>query len=812
MNIKSVQFLLFLVLASMSAAAAETNSIETFRYSGTVVDAQKRPVGGALIECYDYSGRYSPEALKLEKSFTTGTNGTFDLVLPKVTTAVLIRKTGLAPYWREWNPKEDEEQQVTLSAPSFLAGEVKDESGKPVSDAEIWVSAAYMEQLGDDGSRQYNYLTATFARRRFSTRSGADGRFRIEGFPTNSFADLAVSSPGKVLRELPRDYVSPQNMRCRAGEEHILLELEPGGTVEGLVRSLESGERLEGVQIQLQGRRYGWPGARSPETRTDADGKFRLTEISPGSYQAVPKFGTNKLAEWVAEMAPINVASGRTTRDIEISATRGGFLEVQVLGKEDHRPVKAASVTAYKGNYRASLGSDAHGVVLMRLPPGDYQVSASREFERPEGISASVEAGKTNRLEIELNPPPTVAGILRDESGAPVPGVTVKLFGGYSSPNAGEAKTDSGGRFEIKWNPRIGGADRGFCLVASDPAKNLAVSQDVDEQTPELDLRLGPGLAATGRVEDVNGKPLTNGTVQVHLWVGNSGMSYEPKPLKTDSEGRFRIAGLPADRRFTLWVTARGHGSVSMNLEGESGTNEVQLETIVLKTADRQLAGQVVDADDKPVVRASVRLYGDGQPSASTITDERGRFRFEQVCEGRAQVSAYVNRAYGSVVVEGGDTNVLLRLGATASFAAPIPRRRSLKRAPLPELAGLGLPDDCAPAGKPILLCVVDVEQRPCRRFLAQLAEQYEDLKKRHVTVLALQGTVIAADSFNQWKEDSAVPFAVGRIEKKAEENKWASEVESFPWLILTDAERKVVTEGFSLEDLKVELAKVRKP
>jgi hypothetical protein len=50
------------------------------------------------------------------------------------------------------------------------------------------------------------------------------------------------------------------------------------------------------------------------------------------------------------------------------------------------------------------------------------------------------------------------------------------------------------------------------------------------------------------------------------------------------------------------------------------------------------------------------------------------------------------------------------------------------------------------------------------------------------------------------------VPFAVGRVAEKSDKTKWASEVESLPWLILTDGNGRVTAEGFALEELETKL------
>src|SRR5208283_2526656 len=185
---------------------------------------------------------------------------------------------------------------------------------------------------------------------------------------------------------------------------------------------------------------------------------------------------------------------------------RGGFLEVMVLGKVDHQAIAGAGVNAYKQAYQGGAASGANGLALLRLPPGEYKVNAGKENWRSEGADATVEAGRTNHVEIELSPPPKIAGIVRDPSGAPVTGMELSVFPNWGQSGGG-AKTDAKGHYEMAWNPqRFGPSGGGFCLMARDVARNLATAQDIEESTTTLDLRLEPGLVVAGRVEDVNGK------------------------------------------------------------------------------------------------------------------------------------------------------------------------------------------------------------------------------------------------------------------------------------------------------------------
>jgi hypothetical protein len=343
--------------------------------------------------------------------------------------------------------------------------------------------------------------------------------------------------------------------------------------------------------------------------------------------------------------------------------------------------------------------------------------------------------------------------------------------------------------------------------MARDVELNLATAQDIEESTTTLDLRLEPGLVVAGRVEDVNGTPLSNATVRVYLWSGNSGSQFDNKPIRTDARGHFEITAMPLGRKYSLYATAKGYGSANQSIQENTDTNRVELEPCVLKVADRKLAGEVVDADEKPVVRANVFMYGQGQPNGSVRTDDKGRFKFDAVCEGTVQLSASAQNAHGNTRAEAGDTNVVIRLGVSQSYSVrETPRRSSLKGKLLPDLAAVELSGDAAPAGKPLLLCLFDIEQRPSRRFVKQLADQHEALRQKGLTVLGVQAAVTTADSFKEWKDGNPVPFPVGRLAEKADKTKWASEVESLPWLILIDGDRRVTAEGFPLDELETKM------
>ena len=134
----------------------------------------------------------------------------------------------------------------------------------------------------------------------------------------------------------------------------------------------------------------------------------------------------------------------------------------------------------------------------------------------------------------------------------------------------------------------------------------------------------------------------------------------------TNTPGRFEIPALPPGRKYGLVVSAPGFGQKTLNdVNASAEAGRMDLDPFELKPANLKLAGQVLDANDKPVAGVSVILNGEGQPNANTRTDREGRFRFDHVCEGTARLQANNQNSFGNISAEGGDTNVVLRLGQT---------------------------------------------------------------------------------------------------------------------------------------------------
>lgn len=643
-------------------------SANTAKFSGTVTDSAGNPEVGVAVEYWRYSGNYTQLGVpELAKQITTGPDGSFDFQVSHNIGFLLARKPGLAPAWAQlnqpFNRTRETGNKLVLTPPGTLAGSVMDESNRPLANAEVSVTMAFSEISMANGARTFNYFTGKAARDTFFARTDGTGHFQIENFPSNAAAILEAESPGKVLR--PREEQADiQSAGYRAGDQDIKLIMEPGGSIEGRINIGETTQPLPLARLTLQSaeRNYFLSGGQEPVS-SGADGVFRFERVAAGSYHIRAAFGTNASSEWVAEPVPVSVEVGQAARGVQVTAARGALLEVSVIGQNDRKPVAHANVSAYRENSQSTAVSDANGIARLRLLPGSYQVTVIQQSMPASQTQATVEAGVTNRVEIETAAPKKISGVVHAPNGQPAAGVPVQLVGVFGGA-AGDVATDADGKFALDWNPRqFGGQNNSTaCVLARDVEHNLAAAGDIDEDTGPLDLKLAPGLTLAGRAE-ADGKPVTNVTAQLVFWSGRSG-SWLQGLARTNTPGQYEIPALPPGRKYGVIVSAPGYGqNQNNNLEVSAEPGRQVLDTVELKLANLKIAGQVLDADDKPVAGCNVNLRGEGQPNAFARADRNGRFVFAQVCEGALQISANGQNSYGNISAEGGDTNVVVHLG-----------------------------------------------------------------------------------------------------------------------------------------------------
>src|ERR1039458_9805533 len=260
------------------------------KISGTITDSAGNPVAGATVEYWRYEGNgFQPSEPKLGKQITTGTDGAFGIQASHDPGFLLARKPGMAPGWSQlnqgFNRIRETGNHIVLTAPGTLAGVVVDEGDKPVANAEVSVTMAFGDPSSEGGVRSFNYFTGKPARDCFSTHTAGAGHFRVENFPTNAGAILAVRSPGQALQPSQQRFADVQTAGYRTGQADIKLVLEPAASIEGKIVGGDTNQPPPAARLTLQSDRPGFFLGRATEpARSGADRAFRFDDVAAGSY------------------------------------------------------------------------------------------------------------------------------------------------------------------------------------------------------------------------------------------------------------------------------------------------------------------------------------------------------------------------------------------------------------------------------------------------------------------------------------------------------------------------------------------------
>lgn len=264
------------------------------------------------------------------------------------------------------------------------------------------------------------------------------------------------------------------------------------------------------------------------------------------------------------------------------------------------------------------------------------------------------------------NPPVTITGTVTGPSGAPAAGVHITTLPLVGAANP-DVQTDDQGRYSYAWTPPALGGNRTvtFSVLARDPSNNLAAIAAIDEQTTQMDLRLAAGLKLSGSVEDGVGQPVADVSIQLFAYNGNLGLPIERQPIRVPADGTFEISALPQGLRYVITARAAGRGTANQTLNSaDTATDSLKLSPLILKVADRLVAGKVLDQDGHAVSGAQVQAAGPNQPTGVATTDADGRFEFK-VVEGQVQLIVFKGNPASVVQAQSGDENVVIRLTAT---------------------------------------------------------------------------------------------------------------------------------------------------
>jgi hypothetical protein len=451
---------------------------------------------------------------------------------------------------------------------------VTNASGAPVAGAEVVLLSC------DVDSRDM------WKRPKVVTRGRTDerGAVTLEVRPYRRHA-LRVSHPG---------YCTAGDVDCFGGNVTPFV-LRKGGALYGRATDAESGDPVAGAVVWIMD--WGSPGViHEWETRTDADGFYRVEGIGPGRLNV---WSWSERHAFVFPNVPAIVRAGEETR-VDIELPHGTSLLLRVIDEETGDPIRDVSV---RDGWREVARGDGDRLVTAPFPLGTPHRLEILAPGYPLWIEPEYHeiARPQDPIEIRLRRGRLVRGEVRREDGAPAAGVPVRIGcldrdpGALSEGFWQDGTTDEHGRFEIRTG--FHGSHIAWELPAPGGGAQRGPWTDAPPGEGPVDLgtiEAKPTFVLLGRLEMPDGAPPPYRPVLTAYTTGRP-----PRPVAegaVDPRGRFRLTGLPPG---TLWLVCSSmpgwaNQSTRIRVEGSGA--------LVWRIREGwAISGRVLDSNGAPV-------------------------------------------------------------------------------------------------------------------------------------------------------------------------------------------------------------------
>jgi len=260
----------------------------------------------------------------------------------------------------------------------------------------------------------------------------------------------------------------------------------------------------------------------------------------------------------------------------------------------------------------------------------------------------------------------------------------------------------------------------------------------------------------------------------------------------------FSSAGPYHDGKYILWV-AHDRGMCLMryravhNLNKIKIENQIEVEQIAMAKTDNGAIWYPVKAYKTAVTTAEDGAYA-----------EDGAWKYELIVKEFVPNVKVDENTFRFDFPKG--TYVFDRVRGVAGTDLP-KEPPSLVGKPLPQLKDFNHKIDVNQTkDRMILVCFFDMEQRPSRNCIRELAKRAKQLKQKGVTGVAVQASKIDENTLNEWVKNYNIPFPVGMGQGDEERTRFTWGIRSLPWMILTDKQHVVTAEGFNPAELNEKL------
>jgi protocatechuate 3,4-dioxygenase beta subunit len=526
--------------------------------------------------------------------------------------------------------------------------------------------------------------------------SGDEGRFELWLEPgVAHFSALAEGyAPGS------REAVAPGSS--------VEIFMTPESTIQGLVLRAGTGEPVADAIVGPNRHRG------SNSVRTDGDGRFRISGLSPGRY---------KPQAWEAESFGTAVESvllgfGESAQDVLIEVHPAFSIQghIVVAGRES-KPCPEGNLQlndTAKGYTHYDATNEAGEIRIEAVQPGKYTVTLYCEGHLAEDAydDIVVEDASVSGLRWEVREALAIRGRVLDTEGDPVRDVRVWAAVKRSADDPrGEQAQPQGTQSEEDGSFELGGLLPGVYTVSAwsrdrpAPREPVEVVLEGGADVNDVEIELPATGGLEGSVVDERGEPVEGAHVRVTSpgWAGTTTMCAD--------DGSFSLPNVKVGSHRAMATTSswggsmRAPGTSDDDVQGErveivgGETARVQL---VVESRGGTISGRVVDGDGQPVGDAYIAAQresdragvtkGQGRRAARWggwnrpphVSDEAGEFEIDDLVEG----ATYTVRAH----FRGG--------GETFAEGVQVGTRVELALMPAGELAGTvkvqggGVPDE----------------------------------------------------------------------------------------------------------------------
>ncbi len=475
-------------------------------------------------------------------------------------------------------------------------------------------------------------------------------------------------------------------------------------TISGKVTLKNKG--LAGIVVTARTKDYSGPDRSRLRATTDQTGKYRITNVSRGTYDVTP-LAPGLIVDNVLNDKSVVIEEGDSVEDVNFSMVRGGVITGKITDADD-RPMVEQQIFlqlvdgpyAETPYYNSGIMTDDRGVYrAFALRPGKYKVYVGLGDNRMPGgpqiyrqtfypsvtdsakatVIEVTEGSEATDIDIMMGRPFTafkVTGKIVDgESGKPMPNVRYGIFQGTSE---GSGQSTSGASTNANGEFKFEGVMPGKYSVFLAPEMNTEVRAEpvpfevVDHDITNLVVKAVKGLSVSGVVvlegmEDSSAIAKIGNLFVSAMSVRNEGMMHRGSVAAVGSDGSFRINGLsPGVVHFGVGINSFGGGNKQVALVRIEGDGIVQPNSIsikdgeqvprlrlIIKTLTASIRGQVKFEDGELPTNARMSIWvqpvDDGQSlnrpmymNSNPQIDARGKFLIEGVAGGTYEINVGV--------------------------------------------------------------------------------------------------------------------------------------------------------------------------